>query len=114
MSSFKEHHPACPKCGSVCNYVYTPTVCQVALKDGPTGSWPSKGMRFQQYRNKRHEEVGRKQKERYGHLSSEALPNYNGQETGTWAEAQNQALKDKGVESAATYSGKVNAEKAKT
>jgi hypothetical protein len=82
------------------------------LKDGASGSWPSKGERFKQYRAKASEDAGRRQKERFRDLRTGAIPNYNGKETGTWQEAQFQALKDKGSESAATYSHKVNEEKA--
>lgn len=114
MSSFKEHHPHCELCGAQCNYEFVATVPQVAFKDGPSGSWVSKGLRYQKHRQEQHRKAGERQKERYGHLSTEALPNYNGKETGTWAEAQNQALKDKGKESAATYASKVKAEKAKS
>lgn len=114
MSSFKDHHPECPLCGTQCNYEFVATVPQIAFKDGPTGSWVSKGLRYQQYRREQHRKAGERQRERYGHLSTEAVPNYKGQETGTWAEAQSQAMKDKGAESAATFNSKVRAEKAKS
>jgi len=47
MSLFKDHHPSCIVCGSVSNYVWVPSVPQVAFKDGPSGGWVSKGLRFQ-------------------------------------------------------------------
>jgi hypothetical protein len=55
--------------------------------------------------------MSKRQRDRYGHLKKDAIPNYKGQETGTWAEAQFQALKDKGSESAATFVEKVKEEK---
>lgn len=111
MSSFKEHHPPCLECGSPCDYTFVPTVVQVAFKDGPSGSWPSKGEHFKNYRAKRDEEMRRRQLDRYGPPKG-VLPNYNGEETGSWAEAQFQALKDKGSESASTFNEKVAEEKA--
>ena len=112
MSEYKDHHPACTECGSPCNYIWTPSVPQVAFKDGPSGSWPSKGDRFKTYRRKQAEKMEKRQRDRYGDVSKGAVPNYNGKDTGTWAEAQFQALKDKGAESAATFNDKVAQEKA--
>jgi len=111
MSSFKEHHPNCPSCGSTCNYVWIPSVPQVALKDGPSGSWPSKGERFKNFRAKQSETMGKRQRDRYGEVKS-AVPNYMGQETSSWAEARESALKERGAASAATYDAKVSEEKA--
>lgn len=112
MSSYKELHPKCPECDGVCDNVFIPTVPYISFKDGPSGSWPGKGNRFKQYRAKQAELAQKRQNERYG-ISKEALPNYKGEETGTWAEAQQLALKDKGIESAATYTAKVAEENSK-
>ncbi len=111
MSSFKEHHPNCTNCGSICNYHWVPSVVQVAFKDGPSGGWPSKANHFKEYRRKQSERMEKRQKDRYGHLRTDAIPNYGGKETGTWQEAQFQALKEKGAESAATFKAKVDQEK---
>lgn len=110
MSNFKENRPPCLECGSECEYTFTPTVCQVAFKDGPSGSWPSKGEHFKNYRAKRDEEMKRRQFERYGNAPT-IIPNYGGKDTGTWAEAQFQAMKDKGAESAATFNERVSVER---
>lgn len=110
MSSFKEHHPKCPECGNLCNNVFIPTVPQIAFKDGPSGSWPSKGERFKKYRAKQSELAEKRQNDRFGHLSKTAVPNYNGVETPTWNDAREMAMKDRGSESAATYNAKVNEE----
>jgi len=112
MKDYEEQHPACPQCGKPCNYTWVPYAPQFVLKDGATGSWPSKGNRFKQYRAKAAEAASKRQRDRFGEDRS-AIPNYNGQETGTWQEAQHQALKDKGAESAATYNAKVAEEKSK-
>jgi hypothetical protein len=102
----KAQHPPCVNCGDPCNYVWIPSVPQVILKDGASGSWPSKGNRFKQYRQKQSEAVGKRQRDRYGE-SKKAIPNYNGQETGTWEEAKYQAVKDKGLEVGPTYDHKI-------
>lgn len=110
IKTYAEHHPLCPTCGSQCNYVWVPYPVHSVLKDGPSGSWPSKGERFKKYRAKQAEIVSRRQKERYGHLHKGVVPNYGGKETGSWREAQIEALKDRGADSAATYNAKVQEE----
>jgi hypothetical protein len=111
MSSFKEHHPPCPKCGKPCDYKFVAYMTHGILKDGPSGSWPSKGERFKNYRAKQSEAAGKRQKDRFGHLRKDAVPNYKGQETGSWQDAQIAAMRDKGAESAATFNDKVQSEK---
>ncbi len=122
MKDFKTVTPKCKECGGKCVYEFTPTVVQFALKDGPSGSWPSKGNRFKQYRAKRSEEMGRRQQDRYGHLNRDALPNYQGQLTEDWREARDIAMKDKeshesrGTDSlavAATFNQAISKEKSK-
>lgn len=112
MSAFKEHHPLCTECGTVCDYTWIPTVPHAVFKDSPTtGMFPGKSNSYNNYRQKRNEEMKRRQRDRYGDGPGNAIPNYQGKETGTWAEAQNEALKDKGKESAATFAPKVAQEK---
>ena len=110
IMTFKDHHPPCMECGAPCDYIFVPTVPYVSFKDGPSGSWPSKGERFKNYRTKASEDAARRQRDRFGEMKG-AVPNYNGKDTGTWQEAQFQALKDKGAESAATFNQKVAEEK---
>jgi len=112
MKDFQDQHPACTECGKTCDYHWVPVAPQFVLKDGASGSWPSKGNRFKQFRAKASEAAEKRQKERFGDKPRGAVPNYNGKETGTWQEAQFQAMKDKGVESAATFVPKVSEEKA--
>ena len=92
--------------------MWVPYFTHGVLKDGPSGSWPSKGERFKQYRAKQSEAAKHRQEERFGHLRKDAIPNFNGQETGSWQEAQSQAMKEKGAESAATFNEKISKEKA--
>jgi hypothetical protein len=110
MNGFKDHHPKCVKCGSKCNYEYVASVPQVILKDGPSGSWPSKGERIKKQRREASEKAARRQRDRYG-TNHAVLPNVGGKETGTWAEAQNVILKERGPEAAATFETKVKREK---
>lgn len=98
VNGFKEFQPPCGKCGKLCEYRYTPSIPQVAFKDGPTGSWPSKGNRYKQYREKRDGEMKRRQRDRYGE-AKQLIPNYNGQITESWREAQSLASQDKNKES---------------
>lgn len=112
MKEYNTYTPSCNKCGSLCGYTFIPSVPLVSFLDGPSGSWPSKGNRFKKHREKSAEAASKRQRDRYGEVSG-AVPNYQGQETGTWAEAQFQAMKDKGAESAATFNNKVKSEKQK-
>lgn len=112
IHTFKEHHPKCLKCGKECDYTFIPTVPQVAFKDGPSGSWPSKGDRIKKQRQQASEAAGKRQRDRYGaSVKRDAIPNYDSKDTGTWAEAQQMALKERGKASAATYNDKVKKEK---
>jgi hypothetical protein len=86
-------------------------VPQIAFKDGESGSWPSKGERIKKQRAAASAAAARRQRDRYGE-PKKAIPNFNGKLTGTWQEAQFQALKERGTESATTYNNKVLEEKA--
>lgn len=112
MAAFKEHHPPCTSCNSSCDYIYIPTVCQVALKDGPSGSWPSKGGRFQDHRAKQSAIMEKRQFDRYG-PPKQAISNFEGKETENWREAKEIAIKERGIESGATYDAKIKEENAK-
>lgn len=122
MNGFKEFKPKCNLCGADCVYLFTPSIIQFALKDGPSGSWPSKGNRFKQYRANRSAEMEKRQVDRYGHLNRDAKPNYNGNITEDWREAQSLAMADKTTQEAkgtdsiavgATYNAKIAKEKKK-
>ena len=95
ISEFKKLRPECNVCGAECEYIFVPTIVQAVLKDGPTGSWPSKGNRFKAYRANQSKKMERRQKDRYGHLNRDCIPNYQGAQTENWREAQDLAMKDK-------------------
>ena len=113
VNSFKDHHPVCEECGGIRNYVWVPTIPQVAFKDGPSGSWPSKGERFKKYRAKASASAEKRQTERYNTRNHEMVPNYKGKETSDWSSAMKMARDDKGHSAAASYIPKVLAEDAK-
>ena len=66
MKDYEEQHPSCSECGKPCNYVWIPSVPQFILKDGASGSWPSKGNRFKQFRAKASEAAAKPQRDRFG------------------------------------------------
>ena len=122
VAGFKEHRPNCPICGSECAYEWTPSIIQFAIKDGPSGIAPSKALRLKNHFARNSERVGKKQEERYGHLKKGSIPNYQGQQTDNWREAQSMAMQDKerlseerkdSLEVAATYNDKINSENTK-
>jgi len=114
-------------CGSNAEIVFNPGAVSFVLKDGQSGGWTSKAGKENAYRKKRQAHMA--QRERDHVFKSRLQPNFNGQETGTWKEAQEQARKttyetvrqehDAGLakraadKSAATYQSLVNREVSK-
>ena len=111
VHTFKEYKPACSECGSPCEYQFNPVGTQFVLKDGPSGSWPSKGERIKKQRIKASEAASRRQRDRYRVPS--LVSNFKGKETGSWRDAQTEALKESGPAAAATYDDKVKTESPK-
>ncbi len=116
MNGFKEFHPSCPACGAPSNYEFNPTVIQFAIKDGPSGTSPSKAMRIQKHMANKNEILKRKERDRYGHLNRNVVPNHQGKITESWREAQSVAMADKDFQEknktdslavAATYNAKI-------
>ena len=110
VNGFKEFTPPCEKCGRKCEYRFTPSVVHFSLLDGPTGSWPSKGNSFKNYRAKQSEKMEKKQRDRYGE-PKQLIPNHKGVQHENWAHARETALKESGPSSAATYNKRVSKEK---
>jgi hypothetical protein len=113
MTGFKEFSPKCNVCGFPCVYEFNPIGIDFILKDGPTGSWPSKGNRIKGQRIKASEAAAKRQKERFGHIRTEALPNVSGNECSSWDEARSVAAKELGPEKAKGFDFKVAEEKKK-
>ena len=108
VNEFKSYTPVCVKCGGVCKYRFSPTKVHFVLKDGQSGSWPSKGERFKKFRAKASEDAARRQKDRY--TAPSLVPNFQGKETETWTEAKEKAADAIGPDAAATYNDKVKSE----
>lgn len=76
----------CKVCGALSQYIFTPSLVHMSLKgDG----WPSKTIKEKSYRAKRSIHMAQKQRD---HVEKPTLqPNFNGQATGSWADAQTAA-----------------------
>jgi hypothetical protein len=99
----------CPACEQAMEIGFAPGNVTFVLKDGPSGGWASKAIRENKHRAARREVMGKRQRD---HVFTPALqPNYKGEETGTWREAQEQARKDKGELAAVTYNPLIQGEK---
>jgi len=99
----------CPKCAQDMTIGFDPGNVTFVLKDGPSGGWASKGLKENRYRAARREVMGKRQKDHV--FTSHLQPNYKGEETGTWREAQEQARKDLGEGAASTYNPLIQGEK---
>ena len=108
----ENHHPSCTECGGICNYVYIPSVPQIAFIDGDSGSWPSKGERITKQMRARSEAAAKRQRDRYGEAPT-AIPNYKGDIAPSWADARSEALIQGGSEQAATYNHMIEKENKK-
>ena len=72
----------CPDCGAIMEKMFSPNIGGFILKGGT----PAINYREKQYRQKRAEEMKRRQQERYG-KGARVKPNIAGIETGTWENA---------------------------
>lgn len=71
------------------------------LKDGISGGWMSKAHKENEYRKRRYEEMGRKQK---NHAPRTRLvPNYGGKLADQWSDVRDHVHSTKGGASASTY-----------
>jgi predicted nucleic acid-binding Zn ribbon protein len=91
----------CPECQADLAVGFSPGDVTFVLKDGPSGGWASKALKENKHRAIRHKVMGQRQKD---HVFTPSLqPNYKGEETGSWREAQEQARRDLGEAAASTY-----------
>ena len=91
----------CPKCRTNLEIGFSPGSVSFVLRDGPSGGWASKAIKENRYRASRHRIIGQRQKD---HVFTPTLqPNYMGEETGTWRNAQEMARKELGDAAASTY-----------
>lgn len=100
----------CLACNQAARLGFSPGTLGFILKEGPSGGWATKSIKENQYRKKRYGAMGKKQKD---HVKvSKLQPNYQGQETGSWREAQETARAKGGDLAASTYDQLVSKEKA--
>jgi hypothetical protein len=99
----------CSGCEAKVEFAFSPGTLGFILKEGPSGGWASKSIKENQYRKARASIMGKRQKD---HVRTPKLqPNYKGEETGTWREAQEQVRKDKGDLAASSYENLVKKER---
>jgi hypothetical protein len=77
------------ECGGGLELVFDPSAVSFVLRDGEAGGWTSKATKENAYRTRRRAEMGRRERD---HVKPNKLvPNFNGQVTGSWAEAKDAA-----------------------
>jgi hypothetical protein len=108
---------SCPECDGPCVILFDPSTVQFVMKDGATGSFPSRAMKENAWRAKHRLRMA--QRERDHVFKSSLQPNFGGVETGTWKEAQELARTEMtkelgteaGVHFAKAFEPKVRAKK---
>ena len=100
---------SCAECGEKAEIQFAPGNLGLSFKDCPSGGWASKDMKEKEYRTKRQGAMARRERDHV--FKPKLVPNYKGEETGTWREAQHVASKEKGDLSAVTYEPLVQQEK---
>lgn len=80
---------SCKDCGGNVSLVFAPGDIKFVLKDGESGGWVSKAMKENKYRAARQGVMERRQRD---HAPNPKLvPNFAGETTQSWAEAQRYA-----------------------
>lgn len=101
----------CTGCQKPAQLGFAPGNVSFVLKE-VAGGWASKGYKENDYRKKRAAVMDKRKRD---HVKPQTLqPNYKGQETGTWREAQEAARQDKGDNAASTYVPLVSKERVAT
>lgn len=82
----------CSTCQGKVGIVFNPGNVSFVMKDGESGGFVGKALKENGYRAKRRVEMARRTKD---HVAPKPLiPNYGGQQTENWREAQEAARKD--------------------
>ena len=95
--------------GTELELVFDPGDVGFVLKDGVSGGWATKAGRENKYRRERSSQMAQREKDHV--FKSKLVPNYNGQEAGSWREVQEHVRSTKGTASARTYDPLVTKEK---
>lgn len=99
----------CHTCTCPAQIGFQPGNLGFVMKDGESGSWASKAIKESKYRTERRKVMAKREKDHVFKSSLQA--NYNGEETGSWREAQELARKEGGDVSASSYDHLVKKEK---
>ena len=95
--------------GKPLEIVFNPGRVGFVLKDGVSGGWASKANKENKYRRARNATMARREKDHV--FKSRLVPNYQGQEAGSWTDVQDHVRSTKGVEAASTYDPLVSKER---
>jgi hypothetical protein len=85
--------------------VFNPSGIGFVLKDGPSGSWMSKGYKEKKYRAQRSQVMAHR--ERNHVFKTKLIPNLNGQEASTWKDVRDEVRSKSGEAAASTYDAHV-------
>lgn len=104
LEGLKEDGVECPHCEGMATYSFTPGDVDVCFRGG---GWRDKSLRERRYRKNRSKKMAKRQAKH--HKAPELQPNFEGQRTESWREAQTLAEKADGY-FAETYDDKVESE----
>jgi hypothetical protein len=82
----------CSACQGKVGLVFNPGEVAFVMKDGESGGWTSKAGKENSYRARRNKILDQKTKDHV--FKTKLIPNYGGQQTDGWREAQESARKD--------------------
>jgi mono/diheme cytochrome c family protein len=82
----------CASCHGQAKLVFNPGNVSFVMKDGETGGFQSKAIKENTWRAKHRVEMARRERDHV--FKTKLIPNYEGQQTESWREAQEHARKD--------------------
>ena len=86
FDSLKAEGCPCEACDQTAQYLFDPSSIQISMKGD---AWSDKNYREKEYRKNRSARMQRRQAD--SHHVPQLVPNYGGEETGTWREAREAA-----------------------
>lgn len=95
--------------GTTLEIVFNPGRVGFVMKDGPSGSFPSKVLKEGKYRAARSTAMGKREKDHV--FKSKLVPNYQGQEAHSWSDVRDHVRSTKGSAAASTYDSLVSKER---
>lgn len=87
------------QCGKKAEIVFNPGDVDFVMKDGISGGWQSKALKENKYRAKHREVMAKREDDHV--FKTRLVPNFKGQETGSWKEAQSAASEERRKEGGA-------------